>query len=618
MPSPDMVKLVAAAVVPSAVILALLNLRFDGRGLRAGRPWSIVLLAFAMGALSSFPAYYMEKLLTVTPWSFKNFGVLFAFAMIVAGMVEESCKFVAFYLGPRRSRWFAEEYDGILLVAAVSLGFATLENIVYVREGGLATAYTRAFTAIPLHACCGVLMGSYLGMARARKSVRWSDANLPLSGLLAAVALHGMYDVLAFHDASVISQWALIALLGVAGVWCIRRARQARARSIAFGGRWLAVPPPLGASQMHLTPAPVGRNPYAALALGFLPGAGQLYNGERTKAMLFFLVACINLALYYLAYFFVYKPLDALDWLKWLGVLPTVVMTPEEFARAIEQKWMLVPILLSMVLTWEVIGAFDAYCAARQRWQRPQAYSVRRSFASHGFGSSYVVHLIVVFMIVFVPVLREASGASGDRNGKDGGGQQQAKEKGKKEGEAGDSWQLTWVGAPVRLDGFDPTKIEGTADGDSKLKPGDRPLPTAQKGPGLVKIQPGQQKSGKVKGEGKSYDEYLSAQIRRNDGDSHYFKHVPRGVWTVVRYLIDKDGNLLDAQLVKTSGTIDEAERALDVVRNAAPYAPLPGVANRIQVTELFWSQNSVFFTPGSLEDKLSHYPDGRYIVALP
>lgn len=595
-------KLVAAAVLPAIAILLALNWR--------GRPWGVVAMAVLVGAVAGIPAYHLEKLLTVEPWQInKNFGVLFCFAMFVAGMVEESCKFVAFYAGPGRSKWFGEEYDGILFAGAIATGFATAENVMYVAHGGMGTAWARAFTAVPLHAACGVIMGAYLGLARTRKSVRWNDANLPLTGLGLAILLHGVYDVFAFTT-SKLSYGLCFLVVGLAVGWSIWRCREARRRSPSFGGRMLATPPPLWSGPLRLPAAPMGRNPWIAGSLGFIPGVGQLYNGERTKAVVFMVIAAFNLALYYLAYFFVFHPVETLKRLMALGIVPALD-SPEQIVAAVEQKWMLVPILLGLVIIWEVVGALDAFLSARQRSIRPQALSVRRSFASHGFGSSYVVHLIAVFLLVFAPIIVDEVHAQAQRKGDTNAAG--AKANGEQAGTQSDQqWRLTWVGTPVRIDGWND-QLEGTAKGSEGLKPGAQMKEDPRRGPGMVKVA---QRGipGVPKGEDKSYNEYLSSQIRRNDGDAIYFRYVPPHVWTVVHYTIGRDGSLLNASLVKTSGTPDEAARALQVVRNAAPYAPLPGSASRIEVTELFWSTNGAWFEPGTLEERLSREPDGRVI----
>ena len=73
----------------------------------------------------------------------------------------------------------------------VGMGFATLENIIYVFQYGAPTGFLRMFTAVPAHATFAVLMGYFLGKAKFthRKEVYYS-----LVGLLVATAFHGAYD----------------------------------------------------------------------------------------------------------------------------------------------------------------------------------------------------------------------------------------------------------------------------------------------------------------------------------------------------------------------------------------------------------------------------------------
>jgi protease PrsW len=76
----------------------------------------------------------------------------------------------------------------------IGMGFATLENVLYVlnTEGGsFALGIGRAFTAVPAHAAFAVMMGSYVGLAKFIPEKR--EAYM-LSGLVMAVAFHGLYD----------------------------------------------------------------------------------------------------------------------------------------------------------------------------------------------------------------------------------------------------------------------------------------------------------------------------------------------------------------------------------------------------------------------------------------
>lgn len=118
----------------------------------------------------------------------------FVKAFFVVGFIEEFSKYlmVRGFLQPRTV--FNEPYDGIIYAVMVSMGFAAVENIMYVLQGGIDVAFLRAFTAIPAHATFGIIMGYYMGKAKFSKNkFKWN-----LIGLFTAVLFHGAYDFFLF------------------------------------------------------------------------------------------------------------------------------------------------------------------------------------------------------------------------------------------------------------------------------------------------------------------------------------------------------------------------------------------------------------------------------------
>ena len=116
-------------------------------------------------------------------------GLLDAFTS--AAIPEELFKFAVLYLYCLRHREFDEPMDGIVYGATASLGFATLENVLYVSEGGLGVALLRAFTAVPMHAFTGAIMGYFVGQAKFRPQQR---SKLICASLGFPILLHGLYD----------------------------------------------------------------------------------------------------------------------------------------------------------------------------------------------------------------------------------------------------------------------------------------------------------------------------------------------------------------------------------------------------------------------------------------
>lgn len=125
-----------------------------------------------------------------------NLVGLFIYVFIGVALVEEFSKFVFAYSIANKDPHFDEIYDAIVYCVFVSLGFAAFENILYVSSYGLGTGILRALTAIPGHACDGVFMGYYLGLAKiagVNKNEKLRKKNLMLS-LLVPTLLHGIYD----------------------------------------------------------------------------------------------------------------------------------------------------------------------------------------------------------------------------------------------------------------------------------------------------------------------------------------------------------------------------------------------------------------------------------------
>ena len=103
------------------------------------------------------------------PQSSTAYNVLLYF--IVVALSEEGFK----YLLLKKRTWYSGEFncqfDGIVYAVFVALGFALWENISYVLMYGLGTAAVRAVTAVPGHACFGVFMGAFYGLAKRNANI---------------------------------------------------------------------------------------------------------------------------------------------------------------------------------------------------------------------------------------------------------------------------------------------------------------------------------------------------------------------------------------------------------------------------------------------------------------
>jgi RsiW-degrading membrane proteinase PrsW (M82 family) len=162
-------------------------------------PKGLVVRIFLLGIAATFLAIPLELLMSMFQGLFADFPLLTALfkAFVVAALVEEYLKLTVVRVFAYRNRNFDEVMDGVVYTIVASLGFACMENILYVVGGTIWTALTRAITAIPLHATASGLMGYYVGRAKFAPSPQM-EKSLINRGLRIAIFVHGAYDFLLF------------------------------------------------------------------------------------------------------------------------------------------------------------------------------------------------------------------------------------------------------------------------------------------------------------------------------------------------------------------------------------------------------------------------------------
>ena len=133
------------------------------------------------------------------------------------GLNEEFAKMAVLLLVLFPRRDFVHPYQGLLGAATAAMGFAAVENLVYLERYGTATLLVRSLVTIPAHAFFTIPLG--MAMAYAKRSGTLGAKYLWLVGGLAAAALmHGLYDIWLSFPSSTLNtiayvQVALMALL---------------------------------------------------------------------------------------------------------------------------------------------------------------------------------------------------------------------------------------------------------------------------------------------------------------------------------------------------------------------------------------------------------------------
>lgn len=159
-------------------------------------PKLLLFKVFVWGALSVIPAILLGLTLHKPLALFFQAGspvYLLLENFIVIALVEEAVKFYVVFKAAYRHPAFNEPYDGMMYAITASLGFAALENILYVARGGLTVALARMALAVPAHALFGAFMGYYAGRA---KFVPERESYYLFYALSIPTLLHGTYDLL--------------------------------------------------------------------------------------------------------------------------------------------------------------------------------------------------------------------------------------------------------------------------------------------------------------------------------------------------------------------------------------------------------------------------------------
>jgi len=180
---------VAIAVVFTLLPIALLLRYFYTRDARR-EPRAVLVQTFLLGTATTLAAVVIEFILIAVEG--QSLGVLARAAyeaFLVAAIPEELLKLLVIACFCARRKSFDEPIDGVVYGATAALGFAAIENAMYVVEGGWVVAVMRSVTSVPMHAAMGAILGYYVAQERLllRRGAIWS-------GLAIAVLVHGLYD----------------------------------------------------------------------------------------------------------------------------------------------------------------------------------------------------------------------------------------------------------------------------------------------------------------------------------------------------------------------------------------------------------------------------------------
>ena len=210
--------LAGLALLPTIVLVAWIYRQDKVEKEPKGLLWKI----FLFGVLSVIPAMILEiifeEILLVFVEGYTLYYVILENFIGVA-LIEELCKRKA----AKMAVWKHPAFNAIVYCVTSALGLATIENILYEMDADISTALTRAVLSVPSHAIDGVIMGYFLGEAKAAElqENRARKKNYLRLSILIPTIEHGIYDSFLSLDAD----WILVFFLPfvlVVDIWAYR------------------------------------------------------------------------------------------------------------------------------------------------------------------------------------------------------------------------------------------------------------------------------------------------------------------------------------------------------------------------------------------------------------
>lgn len=189
--------LLILATIPVITILLVVYVRDKNK-----EPLTLLIKLFLSGFLSCVLVLIISKAISFLPFmqgtlDEKGFLDILLYAFVGVALVEEFCKWLMTYFIGYHHKEFDEVYDIIVYAIFVSLGFAFVENIIYVIQiSNIKTALLRAISAVPSHACDAVFMGYYLSVSKqyAIKKKKDKEKLYVILSVIIPALLHGIYD----------------------------------------------------------------------------------------------------------------------------------------------------------------------------------------------------------------------------------------------------------------------------------------------------------------------------------------------------------------------------------------------------------------------------------------
>lgn len=201
-----MIAILSAGIAPIVALMSFIYLKD-----RITEPIPLIIRMFILGALLVFPIMFIQYAFAAE--GINSNRVIESFFQIA--FFEEFFKWFIFMFAIYHHPEFDDHYDGIVYAGSISMGFASVENVLYLVTNGIEYAFLRAFFPVSSHALFGIIMGYYFGKAKMNEQKQ--KLNLGLAFII-PFTLHGIYNYIL---TSLVSYWMYFLIPFMVVLWVI-------------------------------------------------------------------------------------------------------------------------------------------------------------------------------------------------------------------------------------------------------------------------------------------------------------------------------------------------------------------------------------------------------------
>ena len=212
----NIIFILCLSLIPTIIMLGVIL--YSDR--KSSEPLLLILTCALSGFFTITLALFIQKYLmnSIDFLSLsQNYTIFSGIKTFILASVEEYCKLLVLYLFISHTKSFDDIYDGFVYSAIISLSFAGIETVMYVfkeltLESMSSLALLRAFTSIPLHLVCGIIMGYYIALEKFSKTKKYKIKEL-FKSMLFPIIIHSTYNLIIIYSKTFINNQILVTFL---------------------------------------------------------------------------------------------------------------------------------------------------------------------------------------------------------------------------------------------------------------------------------------------------------------------------------------------------------------------------------------------------------------------